>query len=207
MRDAFGVSRPDVIAKSRKGDRERRTAVGGALGAAGGAGLHRGGTAAAVFGNRFKYKKAGPDKPSGFADFMADTPDRRPPGQKPARWARPKKLVEQRHRLTNAQNKALKAHKAKWGIPSTGFDSSIPAKTYIGFNRSLPKDIPGTRVPRIVAHIGAGKTGQVVRGATAIAGAAAGASAASALSGPHRRVRKSAGVRIEKPFSPGDERW
>jgi hypothetical protein len=142
--------------------------------------VHRGGSAAAVFGNRFKYRKGG------LGDFMSGAPDDRPEGQRPKRGARFKRLVEQRHKLTNQQQKAMKAHKKTWGIPSTGFDPNIPGKTYIGYNRSLPTNIPGNRVPKTIAYVGAGKTGIAVRGAMVAGGAAAGAAAVA----HHEKVRK-----------------
>jgi hypothetical protein len=142
-----------------------------------------------VFGNRFKYRKGG------LGDLMSGRKDTRPEGQQPRRGAKVKTLLEQRHKLSNQQQKAMKAHKKTWGIPSTGFDPTIPNKTYIGYNRSLPTTIPGNKVPKTIAYLGAGKAGVAVRGAM-VAGGAAGGAAVMA----HRD-------KVKKSYAPGDERW
>lgn len=186
--DPFGVRHP-VSKLSSENRRRAHEGAGAATGALTGAGVHRGGSAAAVFGNRFKYRKGG------LGDLMSGRKDTRPEGQRPKRAAKLKTLVEQRHKLTNQQQKTMKAHKKSWGIPSTGFDPSIPERTYIGYNRSLPTSVPGNRIPKAVSYLGAGKTGTAVRGAMVMGGAAGGA----ALMAHRSRVKKS--------FDPGDERW
>ena len=168
MSNPFGVRHP-VSKLSAEGKRRTHEGAGAAGGALAGAGVHRGGSAAAVFANRFKYRKGG------MGDLMSGRKDTRPEGQQPKRAAKVKTLLEQRHKLTNQQQKAMKAHKKTWGIPSTGFDPNIPSKTYIGYNRTLPTSIPGNRVPKTIAYVGAGKTGIAVRGAMVAGGAAAGA--------------------------------